>query len=70
MGGLICREVPISIFHFGGGCQFRGSLQLCSSGVVFLRACIHGVVCDAGFVSVFNLCFGFDLPWFGKLVEA
>ena len=62
--------MPIGIFHFGGGCQFRGSLPLCSSGVVFLRACIRGVVCDAGFVSVFNLCIGFDLPWFGKLMGA
>ena len=38
------------------------------SGIVFLRVYIHSIVYIVGYVNMFNLCFGFDLAWFGPRV--
>ena len=68
---LIYREVPIKIFYFGGECQFGYSLQFMFfryNGSPYIY--IHDIVYIIRFVNVFNLCFGFDLAWFGEIVQA
>ena len=37
---------------------------------IFPYIYIHNIVCIIGFVNILNLCFGFDMAWFGKLVRA
>ena len=44
--------------------------NLCFSFLTFFRIYIHNIVYIIGFVNILNLCFGFDLAWFGKLVQA
>ena len=39
--------------------------DLCFSSIILLRIYIHNIVYIIRFVSMFNLCFGFDLAWFG-----
>ena len=49
-----------------GKCNCRYGLNF--SGIVFLRVYIHSIVYIVGYVNMFNLCFGFDLAWFGPRV--
>ena len=44
--------------------------NLCFSGIIVFRIYIHNIVYIIRFVNMFNLCFGFDLAWFGKIVQA
>ena len=39
--------------------------NLCFSSIIVLRIYIHNIVYIIRFVNMFNLCFGFDLAWFG-----
>ena len=43
--------------------------NLCISSIIFLRTYIHNIVYIIRSVNMFNLCFGFDLAWFGKFVQ-
>ena len=64
---LIYREVPIKIFYFGlvGSASLGTLYNLCFSSIIVLRIYIHNIVYIIRFVNMFNLCFGFDLAWFG-----
>ena len=46
----------------------------CFSGIMVLRICINNIVYIIRFANMFNfmfnLCFGFDLAWFGGVVQA
>ena len=53
-----------------GSANLGALYNLCFSGVVFIRICIHSIVYIIRFVNMFNSCFVFDLAWFGKLVQA
>ena len=44
--------------------------NLCFSSIMVLRIYIHNIVCIIRFANMFNLCFDFDLAWFGKVVQA
>ena len=39
--------------------------NLCFSSIIVLRIYIHNIVYIIRFVNMFNLCFGFDMAWFG-----
>ena len=44
--------------------------NLSFSIMIFLRMYIHNIVYVIRFVNMFNLCLGFDLALFAKLVQA
>ena len=53
------------------GSTSKGTLyNLCISSIIFLRTYVHNIVYIIRFVNMFNLCFGFDLAWFGEIVQA
>ena len=55
---------PLGFFILVGSANLGALYSLCFSGVMVLRVCIRGIYYIIGFVSLFNLGFGFDLAWF------
>ena len=66
---LIYREVPIKKFYFSGECQIT-LYNLCFSGIMFLGIYIHDLFILLDLIICLIYAFGFDLAWFGELVQA
>ena len=56
---------PLKFFILVGSANLGTLYNLCFSSIIVLRIYIHNIVYIIRYASMFNLCFGFDLAWFG-----